>query len=269
MEKTTAIYLAAGLSSRFGGRIKALIKVGPNNETLLELSMIQAIKAGFNKFVIVVSDKTIEPIKDYFKESFREIPIKYAIQTTPEYREKPLGTSHALLSAKDMINEPFIILNSDDIYGVETLTKLVDYIINEKGYCLPGYKLKNSIPEQGTVNRGWIKPLEGLFVDVIEEQFNISMEDIPFKYSGEELISMNIFGLQPDFFEFLEKDFNDFKEKNKEDTKKEWLLLDSVTNFTKQTGTKVKVLPTDDIPIGVTNPEDEEIVRKKLKGSQF
>jgi len=266
MTNLTAVYMAAGLSSRFGGRIKALIKVGNNNETLMGLSMNQAKQAGFNKFVIVVSDKTLEPLKEYYKDSFNQIPVEYCIQDTPDYREKPLGTAHATICAKNLVNEPFIVLNSDDIYGLDTLKKLADYLTaNEKGYCLPGYLLKNCLPEQGTVNRGWIKVDKENFLTSIEEQFNISKTDIPSKYTGNELISMNIFGLQPDFFEFAEEDLRNFLEINKDDKTKEFLLPHVVTEFKNQTNKKIAVIQTNDIPLGVTNPEDEEKLRQILK----
>ena len=260
----TAIYLAAGASSRFGGKCKALVELGPNNESLLELSMQQAKKAGFDNFIFIVSDKTIDDIKKCFGDKFEDIPIKYAIQEMPDWREKPVGTSHALLSAKELVNEPFIVLNSDDIYGEFTFKAVADYMKNENAYCLPGYRLKNVLAEEGTVNRGLIKE-KGGFVEKIEEQFNVSKDDIPSKYTGKEFISMNLFGLQPKFLEFLEKDFKVFLEENKENPKKEWLLPDSITKFKEQTKINIKVIPTPDKWIGITHPEDEEKARNALK----
>jgi NDP-sugar pyrophosphorylase family protein len=266
MAELTAVYIAAGMSSRFGGRIKALIKVGPNNESLMELSMDQAKKAGFDKFVFVVSKKTIEPIKEYFKDSFKGIPIEYCFQETPEYREKPFGTAHALLSAKDFVKEPFIVLNSDDIYGKETMKKIADYMLkNKNACCLPGYELKNVLSEEGGVNRGLITYDKDGFVDNIKEHFDIKRSDLPSKYSGNELMSMNLFGLQPEFFAFLEQDFERFLNEIKGDSKKEYLLPEAISNFKEKSKIKVKVIPTTDQWIGVTYPQDEEKVRNLLK----
>jgi NDP-sugar pyrophosphorylase family protein len=263
-EDLTVVYLAAGLSSRFGGRIKALIKVGPNNESLIELSMNEAIEAGFNSFVLIVSPKTLEPLKAYFTESFKGYPIKYAVQETPEYRKKPFGTTHALLSAKDVVNSPFIVLNSDDLYGINTMKLVADYLqTNDECYCIPGYRLKNSLPDKGTVNRGIIHEKDGV-IKKIEETFNITKTDIPEKYSGEELVSMNLFGLQPKFLEYIKGDFEIFLDRCKDDPTTECLLPDSITKFTIAHDIKMAVIPTEDVPIGVTNPEDEEIVRNLL-----
>jgi|TARA_B100002003_G_scaffold241302_1_gene262831 NDP-sugar pyrophosphorylase family protein len=260
----TAVYLAAGLSSRFGGTVKALIKIGPNNESLMELSMNEAIEAGFNSFIIIVSPKTLEPLKNYFKEDFKGHPVKYAIQETPEYRKKPFGTTHALLSAKDVVNSPFIVLNSDDLYGINTLKLVADYLqTNDECYCLPGYRLKNTLPDKGGVNRGIIHEKEEI-IERIDEKFNISKQEIPEKYNGEELVSMNLFGLQPKFLEYIKGDFAMFLDRCKDDPSTECLLPDSITRFTKAHNIKMAVIPTEDVPIGVTNPEDEEIVRNLL-----
>lgn len=264
--KLTAVYLAAGISSRFGGRIKALTRVGPNNETLLEISMSQAKKAGFNSFVIVTSHKTLNPLKDFFKDSFQKIKISYCIQETPEYREKPFGTAHATLSAKELINGPFIVLNSDDIYGENTLKVIADYLKKSKdAYCLPGYKLINVLSEKGGVNRGLIKTDKNGVVESIEEKFNITIKDIPLKYKADDLFSMNLFGMQKDFIDFLDKDFKKFLEENKEDPKIEWLLPETITKFKSLYHKKIAVLPTPDKWIVLTYPEDEPEVIDRLK----
>ncbi len=261
----TAVFPAAGVASRFGGKIKGLVRVGVSDETLLEVSMGQCKEAGFNKFVIIVSDKTLEPLKDVFGDSFLDIPVKYCIQETPSYRQKPFGTGHALLSAKELVNEPLLYLSSDEIYGLETLKSVADYLkTNEKGYCIPAYRLKNVLPEKGTVNRGMIIEKEGS-LDRIEEQFAISMEDIPSKYTGEEFISMSVCGLQPEILDFLEKDFDKFLEENKDNPNSEYLLVDGITNHAKESGINVVLIPTEDKPLSLTNPEDEEKMREQLR----
>ncbi|TKJ16970.1 nucleotidyltransferase [Candidatus Woesearchaeota archaeon B3_Woes] len=264
----TAVYMAAGRASRFGGRIKALIQIGPNNETLMGLSMQQAKQAGFNKFVIIASPQTLESLKEVYKDNFLENSVEYCIQETPDYREKPFGTSHALLSAKEFVKEPFIVLNSDDLYGKNTMKYIANYLkITESGYCLPGYKLKNVLSKHGGVNRGIIKIDSENYMEGIKETFDILKKDVGTNYSGEELISMNLFGLQPDFFNYLEEALKKFLKEHPNDPKTEFLLPNSVSNFKNEKDTKIKVVPTDDIWIGVTNPEDEEKMREQLKNS--
>ena len=266
MEGITAVYLAAGISSRFGGRIKALARVGPNNETLLEISMNQAKEAGVDNFVIIASDKTSEPLRQVFGSSFKGIPISYCLQKTPEYRKKPFGTSHALMSAKDFIDGLFIVLNSDDIYGAKTVRLVCDYLrSNKEAYCMPGYRLKNCIPKKGTVNRGIVTVKDNSILDRIIETFGISEKNIPAKLSGDELVSMNLFGLQPRFFPYLDDEFKAFLEACKDAPAEELFLPETISNFIKKNNLKMAVIPTDDIPIGLTNPQDEEIAREKLK----
>lgn len=267
VDDLTAVFLAAGMSSRFGGKIKALTKVGPNGETLLELSMIQAQEAGFNNFVIIASDKTLNFLEAEFQYSHDEIPISYAIQKTPEHREKPFGTTHALLAAKKLVKGPFIVLNSDDLYGLHTLKLMGDYLTtNKECYCMPAYHLKNTLPEVGIVNRGHIKEKNGYLMKIVE-RFNISKKDIPKKFSGDELISMNLFGLQHVFLEHSEKEFEEFLKEIGDDPAKECLLPHTLSNFIKKHKVKFAVISTQDKPIGLTNPEDEEKVRELLSKS--
>lgn len=261
----TAVYLAAGVSSRFGGRIKALAKVGKEGECFLRISMQQAKDAGFDKFVLIVSDKTYNLIKAEFGDEFDKIPIKYCFQKTPDYRKKPLGTADAVLAAKELVYGPFIIINSDDLYGKNAINKIAEYMSdNEDVYCIPGYLMKNVLPDEGTVNRGIIHEKDGWLANIVET-FKISRSDIPSKFSGNELISMNFFGLQKEFLDFDKRFVEDFLKKYPKDPDKECLLPDAISEFLKKTKNKMKVIPVEDIWLGLTNPEDEEIVRDKIK----
>jgi NDP-sugar pyrophosphorylase family protein len=261
----TLIYLAAGASSRFGGRIKALARIGKKDETMLEISMRQAKTAGFNNIVIIASDTTVQPIKDAVGNSFDGIPIAYCLQKTPTHRKKPFGTSHALLSAKELVNEQFVVLNSDDLYGERTLAAVAQYLKAENGYCMPGYKLKNCLPENGTVNRGIITVNDDSTLNRITETFNISRADIPSKFAGDELVSMNLFGVQPAFFSFIEETFQRFLKEHPDDPTTEFLLPVSISEFITERGLQMRILPTDDIPVGLTNPEDEAVLREQLR----
>ena len=263
--KLTAVYLTAGASSRFGGKMKFLARIGPNNETLLELSMNQAIYAGINNFVFIASEKSLPHLKEEFGATFKGIPINYCVQQTPEHREKPFGTAHAVLTAKNAVDSSFITLNGDDLYGKNALKGVADYLRqNVNGYCLPGYAAKNAFPKEKG-NRGLIMVDQDNFLEYIEEQFGVSQKDIPEKYTGEEFISMNLFGLQPDFLNYLEKQFKLFLEENKNHPTIEFLLPNVIHDFVKSKGIKKAVIPTNDIPVGLTFPEDEEVVRNKLK----
>jgi len=268
-DELTAVYLAAGASSRFGGKMKFLARIGPNNETLLELSMNQAIYAGFSNFVFITSVNSQKALKEVFGIEFKNIPIKYCIQETPEYREKPFGTAHAVLASKDLIHTPFITLNGDDLYGKETLKGIANYLKQNKGsYCLPGYSAKNVLPKE-KCNRGFINVDDEGFLKSIEEHFNISKDDIPSKYSGDEFMSMNLFGLQPEFLDYLEEQFQLFLKENQNNPTIEFLLPQVIHDFVQSKGINTAVIPTNDIPVGLTFPEDEEVVRNKLKCQPF
>jgi NDP-sugar pyrophosphorylase family protein len=261
--KLTAVFLTAGTSSRFGGKMKFLARIGPNNETLLELSLNQTVFAGFDNFVFVASEKSLNPLKDEFGTEFKNIPISYCIQQTPEYREKPFGTAHALLSAKESVKSAFIVLNSDDIYGKNTLKSIIDYLKENKGhYCLAGYKAKNVLSKEKS-NKGYIKTDDNLFLKSIEEKLGVTIYDIPSKFKEDSFLSLNLFGLQPAFLDYLEEVFKQFIEDKH--PSKEFMLPNEVGDFMKKNLIKVKVIPTDDTQISLTFPEDEEVVRNKLK----
>jgi hypothetical protein len=225
--------------------------------------MDQAKKAGFNKFILIASNATLRPLQEKFNDNFKGIPIFYEIQETPSHRKKPFGTAHALMSTKNSVDGPFIVLNSDDIYGYETLTKIYGYLKKDL-CCIPGYKLKNCVPEIGSVNRGFIS-VKGDILEKIEEKFNITKGDMVKMYNPEQLVSMNLFGLKKEFFSHLEKEFGTFLEKHKDDPVKEFLLPDAVTSFIQHNKIPMHVIVTNDTPLGLTNPEDEEKLKQILK----
>jgi dTDP-glucose pyrophosphorylase len=142
MKSYAIVYLVAGLSSRFGGKVKQFAQIGTNNETLIELSMNQALKAGFNKIIFVVGEKTEQLFKNKFGPSYKQIPVQYAKQEfNPEERDKPWGTCDALLSAKQLINEPFVVCNGDDLYGENTFKILVEWMEKNNSPATIGYPL--------------------------------------------------------------------------------------------------------------------------------
>lgn len=259
------LYLAAGLSSRFGFRIKCLQPVGRYGETLLELSVRQLLKYGVSSIILIVSDGTYKQIHEVVGDLFLGLPVKYAFQHTPGYRKKPLGTVHALLAAKQLLDKPFIVLNGDTLYGDSALRGVCRHIQYESSPCMPGYPLKDVLPTAGKVNRAIVK-VEGSCLLQIVEQYDISMEDInEKKYTGSELTSMNIFGFQPHVLEFAEEKFEQWLAQNKTEDTKEYILSTMLNDLLPERGIKTYVYGVDNsVPLELTNPEDFAYVRNNL-----
>ena len=265
MENLALVYMVAGMSSRFG-KVKQFAKVGPNNETLIEYSLNQALKAGFSKIIFIVGEKTEHGFKEMFKDSYKGIPVYYALQSfDKEKRDKPLGTVDALCSALPFLDCNFIICNGDDIYGENSFKLLAENIKNKKSCATLGYKLKKVLSETGDVNRG-IFEIENEKVKSIKEVFNINLKNLNEKNLKEEsLASMNIFALTPEIVPELKNILEDFKEKNKEDRKAECLLPQELGNLIKAKKIDMEIFPTEENWLGLTNPEDEEKVRNQIK----
>jgi molybdopterin-guanine dinucleotide biosynthesis protein A len=192
-----AVYLAAGLSSRFGGRIKCLQEVGRHGETLLELSVRQLCEAyaAITSLVLVVSEATYKPIRALVGDQFYGLPVSFCFQRVPTWRKRPLGTVDALLAAREHVRGPFLVLNGDSLYGVAALSLVCSHIAKEQTACMPGYKLCEVLPEEGRVNRAIVRTDEQCRLLEIVEQYNIGFDDIrQGRYTGNELTSMNIFG---------------------------------------------------------------------------
>lgn len=259
------LYLAAGLSSRFGFRIKCLQPVGRYGETLLELSVRQLQKQGVSAIILIVSDVTYYDILAVVGESFLGLPVKYAFQKTPEYRKKPMGTVHALLSAKALLDAPFIVLNGDTLYGDKALNKVCTHIKFKDTPCMPGFPLRDVLPNSGKVNRA-VVGIEGSALTEIVEQYNISIDDVTSgKYSGDELTSMNIFGFQPSFLDFAQRKFDAWLAANSDEDTKEYILSTMLNDLLPEENVKTSVYGVDNsIPLELTNPEDFAYVRNNL-----
>lgn len=259
------LYLAAGLSSRFGFRVKCLQPVGRFGETLLELSVRQLQKQGVAAVILIVSDATYSEIHAVVGDVFLGLPVKYAFQRTPDYRKKPLGTVHALLAAKDALDKPFVVLNGDTLYGDSALSKVCTHIKFKDTPCMPGYPLKDVLPQSGKVNRAVIG-IEGSALTEIVEQYNISTDDITSgKYSGDELTSMNIFGFQPHILAFAQRKFDAWLEQNADEETAEYILSTMLNDLLPDESIKTSVYGVDNsIPLELTNPEDFAYVRNNL-----
>ena len=263
------VYMVAGVSSRFQGRIKSFAQI-TENETLIEYSLNQALKNSFNKIIFIVGEITEQPFKEKFGNSYKGVPVYYSLQYfDPEKRDRPWGTVDALCSALHLINEPFVVCNGDDIYGENSFKVLFEHLSDRKNKedASIGYKLKNVLPEKGRVNRGIFK-IKNKYVNRIEEVFNIEKNHLSKKnLTLENLCSMNIFALFPETVHKLNHILNYFKEKNKNDRKVECLLPVEISNLIKSGKINMKIYPTDDWWLGITNPEDEIVVREQLRNS--
>lgn len=260
----TAVFLAAGLSSRFGFRIKCLQELGRHGETLLELSVRQLKKHAIADIVMVVSDGTYKQIYAVMGDSFLGLDVRYAFQVTPKYRKKPLGTVHALLAAKSLVSRPFIVLNGDTLYG-EALRKVCLHVSMFNNPSMPGFPLKDVLPKAGKCNRAVIS-VEGSSLTRIVEQYNISVDDITSgRFTGNELTSMNIFAFQADIFDFLQRKYDIWLADNTAEEVKEYILSTMLNDLYPEEGIKTTVYGVENtVPLELTNPDDFAYVKNNL-----
>jgi dTDP-glucose pyrophosphorylase len=266
MQNISVVYMVAGLSSRFGGKVKQFAQVGANGETLIEISVQQAVKAGFNKIVFIVGEKTEKLFKEKFGSSYKGTPIFYATQSfDPSVRDKPWGTADAVVCAKEIIKEPFVVCNGDDIYGENTFKLLFDWMSKNSSPATIGYDLLKVLSDNGTVNRGIFSVSKDWFVTKIVETIGIDKSNLEkLGLSADNLCSQNIFCLKPETVSLLEKQLTDFKLTHDGDRKSECYLPTELSNLINQGKITLKLLRTPDEWIGVTNPEDEFTVRAFL-----
>ena len=283
----TLLILAAGMGSRFGG-LKQIEPFGPNGEFIIDYSIYDAIKAGFNKVVFIIKEENYEIFKETIGKRVEDkIKVEYAFQkledlpegyTCPSDRVKPWGTAHAILAAKNNINEPFAIINADDFYGYDAYSVISKFLKEEKNeevYGLVGYQVKNTLTENGSVKRGVCKLNNGYLDEiiessVIEENGIITASPLDgsnsFEVSQDASVSMNMLGFTPNIFTYIENNFSKFLDDNKDNILKcEYLIPDILTQATKENYAKTKVLPTIAKWEGVTYKEDKESVVKAIQ----
>lgn len=289
--KPTLFVLAAGMGSRYGG-LKQLDGLGPNGETIMDYSIFDAIRGGFGKVVFVIR-------KD-FEDAFREkvlskyeghIPTELVFQSIndlpagfkcPEGRQKPWGTNHAVLMGKDVIKEPFAVINADDFYGRDTFAVIGKYLSglaegSKNDYCMVGFRVGNTLSESGTVARGICSTdAEGHLTTVVERT-EIMRVDGPVCYKDEEgkwvavadntPVSMNVWGFTPDYFEYSEAYFREFLSdpKNMENLKAEFFIPLMVNKLINEKTATVKVLDTTSHWFGVTYAADRQGVVDKIQ----
>ena len=286
MNKATLVIMAAGIGSRFGGGIKQLEPVGPNGEIIMDYSIADAMDAGFDKVVFVIRKDLEKDFKEVIGNRIEEkVQVEYAFQELddiPEqYREvfrerkKPWGTGQAILCCRDVVHEPFLVINADDYYGKEAYREAYKELTSDKedsdvmNISMVGFILKNTLSENGGVTRGVCKVDEKRMLREIVETHNIIKTDkgaaVKLDEKEEEIdiespVSMNMWGLQPGFFEILEKGFSEFlSQLNEEDLKSEYLLPTIIGALLKQGKVQVKVLESKDKWFGVTYKEGSEV----------
>lgn len=266
----TLVVMAAGMGSRFGG-LKQLEPIGPNGEVILDFSVFDAKKAGFNKVVFIIRRDIEEDFKNILgKRIESKIDTEYVFQdinnlpegfTSPLDRTKPWGTGHAVYSCKDIVKTPFALINADDYYGQSAFKIIYDQLTQSDDLCMVGYKLGNTLTENGTVARGICNVENGILKSITE---HTSLD----KNSGIDLdtiVSMNMWGLTPSIFKRVEDDFVKFLKNIKNPLKDEFYIPSVIDNAIKEEGKNVKVLKTDEKWYGVTYREDKDEVVSAIK----
>lgn len=257
--------MVAGLSSRFGGRPKGFAKIGPNQESLLELSIDRAIKAGFNKIIFIIGKETQHAFQEFFKDTYKNIPVKYSLQSyDSESRDRPWGTTDAACTILNQINGPVLICTGDDLYSEETYQTLFNHIQKENTDATVGYDLDEHLPETGEVNRG-IFYIEDNYVTNAEEAIKISRINLEERgLSLTTKCNCGIFLIQKETLEKLNEILKKFKITNINERAKECYLNVELGNLIKENQIKLRYYPGQGKLIGITNPEDEEVAKKEL-----
>lgn len=288
MEKQTLLILAAGMGSRYGG-IKQMDRFGPNGETIIDYSIYDAIRSGFGKIVFIIRKDFAGSFEKIFNEKLGNtgVDIQYVYQEMDSFvgrhevkdgRQKPWGTAHAMLCAKEAIEEPFAVINADDFYGRSAFGQMAGFLEREcsaQRYSVMGYELGKTLSDHGSVSRG-VCTLDDIGnLDTITERTKIYREDGKPVFKDEEgkehilpantPVSMNFWGFHQNIFDLTETLFDTFLEENGDKPKAEFLIPSVVDYYIANKKGTVKVIPTDMRWFGVTYQEDAPIVRRNLE----
>lgn len=290
--KTTLVVMAAGIGSRYGAGIKQLAKMDDNGYTIIDYSIYDAKKAGFDKVIFIIRPDIEKDFKEIIGDRISKIiDVDYAYQTldlpeiykVPKERKKPWGTVHAVLAAKDLVDEPFLIINADDYYGKNVFKDFYEFLnkpANKEAaklqIAMAGYKLKNTLSDNGSVTRGVsVGNDENKLVKIIETH-EIALNDDGIISSRENLssdllnletiVSMNMWATFPEFIDLCEKYFNQYLEKNKENLETaEYVLPEMIAKMLEEEKADVTILPTNDKWIGITYKEDLTKAQEEFK----
>ena len=283
---TTLLIMAAGIGSRFGGGIKQLEPVDASGHIIMDYSIHDAIEAGFNHVIFVIRRDIEAEFREVIGDRIASVcaahgvTVDYAFQDLrdipgqlPEGRTKPWGTGQAVLAAKELIHTPFVIINADDYYGKDGFRKVHDYLANGGEACMAGFVLKNTLSDNGSVTRGICEMDEQCHLTKVVETKNIVKTADGAEADGvalnlESLVSMNMWGLTPDFLQLLEEGFVEFfqKEVLLNPLKAEYLIPTFIGQLLEQDKLSVKVLRTDDTWYGMTYKEDVPTVKESFWG---
>ena len=264
------VIMAAGMGSRFGG-LKQAAPVGTNGEMIIDFSVYDAKKAGFEKAVIIIRKdiekdfraacgKRIEKMIDvaYVYQEKDALPKGYQL---PDTREKPWGTGHAILCAKDAVEHPFLVINADDYYGQGIYRTMYDYLTKHDGMCMAGYRLGNTLSDNGTVSRGVCTVKDG-YLAGIQEMTDIGRDS---GMDDNTIVSMNMWGLDTGIFPYLEENFTAFLDQHLSEPKTEFFLPSVVNQRIHEKNMPVRVLETDAKWYGVTYQQDLPAVQEAMK----
>lgn len=283
--QTTLLIMAAGIGSRFGGGIKQLEPVDEQGHIIMDYSIHDAIEAGFNKVVFIIRKDIENEFKDVIGNRIEavckahSVTVEYVFQDIndipgelPKDRTKPWGTGQAVLAAKDVLTTPFVVINADDYYGKEGFCEVHDYLVKGGQSCMAGFVLKNTLSENGGVTRGICKMDEYNDLTEVVETSNIvktvdGAEADGVKLDTESLVSMNMWGLRPEFLETLEEGFAEFFEKvvPGNPMKAEFLIPTFIGELLAEDKMSVKVLRTNDTWYGMTYKEDVAVVKESFR----
>jgi len=285
--KATLFVLAAGMGSRYGG-LKQLDGLGPNGETIMDYSIYDAVKAGFGKVVFVIRKSFEDDFRSFVVERFKnQIDVEIVFQditdvpegsTYNSEREKPWGTNHAILMGKDVIREPFAVINADDFYGQESFAVLAEFLRSvarkKNTYCMIGFHVGNTLSESGSVSRGVCAVDESGYLQNVVERTHIAEKGGTIYFideKGEEitipsntLVSMNMWGFTPDYFEYSWSGFKKFLAEESNNLKSEYYIPLAVNNLIVDKIATCKVLDTSSKWFGVTYAEDRPQVVLKI-----
>ena len=283
----TLVVLAAGMGSRFGG-LKQIEPVGPGGEFIIDYSIYDAIRAGFNKVVFIIKEENLDIFKETIgKRIENHVEVEYAFQKITdvpegynlETREKPLGTGHALYAVRDIVKENFAIINADDFYGYDAIKKAGEFldknlVEDKEHYLLVGYKVINTITDNGSVKRGVCEIEDGNLVGLDESKIEKTDNGLKATSLGTEketyiedntLVSMNLLGFPKEFLDHIVEEFKPFLEKNKDDLSTvEYLIPDVLTKEINDEKADVKVIETESKWYGMTYKEDKKDVEQAI-----
>lgn len=287
MKDIALVIMAAGIGSRYGAGIKQLQKVGPQGEIIIDYSIHDALEAGFTKVIFIIRKDIEAEFKEVIGLRIEKIcPVEYVFQdkndlpegfTCPVERTKPWGTGQAVLACRNVLDVPFAVINADDYYGKEAFVKIYKFLTEHESdthqYCMAGFKLSNTLSENGTVTRGvccmdeaekLVKITETHGIMKKEDGSYISEEGI--ELSDDTLVSMNMWGVTPEFISILQDKFTEFlQQMDSEDLKAEYLLPTIIDDLLQKGQISVKVLSSSDRWFGVTYVEDKDSVVQAFK----